>query len=95
MKSIFTFCVCPFNVCQIDFVGFPDKDEAKTPTKRSYRSQNNQVDLALSLQEKQNMLMERMVQQNDRIVEQNDMILDQLKQINEQLSKQNNTFFRY
>lgn len=82
-------------MCQFDFVGFPDEDETKTPTKRSYRSQNHQVDLALSLQQKQNMLMERMVQQNDRIVTQNDMILDQLKQINEQLSKQNNTFFRY
>ncbi|XP_055306870.1 uncharacterized protein LOC129571132 [Sitodiplosis mosellana] len=69
--------------------GFPeDDDTSKTPTKRSYRSQNNQVELALSQQEKQNMLLER-------IVEQNDGILDELKKMNGQLSTQSNSLFRY
>lgn len=74
-------------MCQFDFVGFPDIDEAsKTPTKRSYRSQNNQVELALSQKEKQTMLLERIVMQND-------LILDELKGIKEQSSQQNNSFF--
>lgn len=81
---------------QFDFVDFPGVDEtSNTPSKRAYRSQTNQVDLALALQEKQNILMERMISQNDRVIEQNYAILDELKQIKDLLSKQNNSFFRY
>lgn len=76
-------------MCQFDFIGFPDIDEtSKTPTQRTYRSQNNQVELALSQQDKQTMLLERIVMQND-------LISDELKSIKEQLSQQNNSFFRY
>lgn len=85
-----------FIVSQFGFVDFPGVDEtSNTPSKRAYRSQINQVDLALALQEKQNILMERMITQNDRVIEQNDAILDELKQIKDLLSKQNNSFFHY
>lgn len=78
-----------FIVRQFEFAGFPDFDEtSKTPTKRTYRSQNNHVQLAITQQEKQTIILERIVEQNNRII-------DELKDIKEQLKNQNDGFFRY
>lgn len=63
---MFTF----FVLCLFDFEGFPDIDEIpKTPAERAYRSQNTHVEMALSQQDKQIMLLERCVEQNDRILD--------------------------
>lgn len=89
LRYLMIQCLLICFVFQFDFVGFPELDEtSNTPTKRTYRSHNNQVELALSHQEKQTMLLERIIAQNDGI-------LEELKQIKEQLSKQNNSFFHY
>lgn len=78
---MFTHLLC------VNFVGFPDDETSNTP-KRTYRSQNSQVDLALSLQQKQITLLER-------IVVQNDSILEELKKIEKHQSNQNSSFFHY
>lgn len=81
ISEYLNYFICSFNENNSFFIilDFPFDDEASTASgKRSYRSQNTNVERALSQQDKEVMLLEKIVGQNNEILEQLKKIADLL-----------------